>query len=169
MATLNKVMLIGRLTKDPEPPRTLPNSGSQVVRFRFAVGRSRKNDQGGWDKDPNQLYIDCEAFHRPESKRNLVDLISRYAKQGDMMYVEGRLVFEEWDDKQSGQKRSKHKLVVDSIEFLGGKQGGEDGQSGGNSGGGRPANAGRPAARSGPPDEGDDHGNGGSDGGDIPF
>ena len=73
MATLNKVMLIGRLTKDPEPPRTLPNSGSQVIRFRFAVGRSRKNEQGGWDKDPNQLYIDCEAFHRPDTKRDLVN------------------------------------------------------------------------------------------------
>jgi single-strand DNA-binding protein len=150
MATLNKVMLIGRLTKDPEAPRTLPNSGSQVVRFRFAVGRSRKNEQGGWDKDPNQLYIDCEAYHRPDSKRNLVDLISRYAKQGDPLFIEGRLVFEEWTDKQTNQQRSKHKIVVDSVEFLGSRQ--DDG-----SGGGRPANTGRPAAgRSGPPDDGGD-------------
>ena len=121
MATLNKVMLIGRLTKNPEEPRVLPNSGSTVVKFRFAVGRSKKNDQGGWDKDPNQLYIDCEVFSRPDSKRNLADLITKYAKQGDMMYLEGRLVFEEWDDKNGGGKRSKHKLVVDSIEFLGGQ------------------------------------------------
>ena len=74
MATLNKVMLIGRLTKPPEAPRVLPNSGSTVVKFRFAVGRSKKNEAGGWDKDPNQLYIDCEVFSRPDSKRNLADL-----------------------------------------------------------------------------------------------
>lgn len=181
MATLNKVMLIGRLTKDPEPVRTLPNTGTQVVRFRFAVGRSRKNEQGGWDKDPNQLYVDCEAFHRPETKRNLVDLISRYAKQGDSMYVEGRLVFEEWDDKQSGQKRSKHKIVVESVEFLGGRQ---DGEGGGMGGGEQPQQAPRRApagggrggapARSGggysPPAD-DDYGGGGGGGGDgdIPF
>src|SRR5437868_6903988 len=163
MATLNKVMLIGRLTKDPEPPRTLPNSGSTVVRFRFAVGRSRKNEQGGWDKDPNQLYIDCEVYARPDSKRNLPDLITRYAKQGYPLYVEGRLVFEEWDDKQTGQKRSKHKIVVDSIEFLGGRsaEGGEG--AGGGVAGGRPA-GGKPAGKGGstPPDDGgDEYGSGG--------
>src|SRR5438270_3895583 len=137
MATLNKVMMIGRLTDNPEPPRTLPNSGSTVVRFRFAVGRSKKNQQTGqWENDPNPLYIDCEAFSRPDSKRNLVDLISQYAKKGDPLYVEGRLQLDQWDDKQTGQKRSKHKVVVESIEFLGARSGGEDG---GGSEGGRPA------------------------------
>src|SRR5688572_16846947 len=166
MATLNKVMLIGRLTKPPEAPRVLPNSGSTVVKFRFAVGRSKKNDQGGWDKDPNQLYIDCEVFSRPDSKRNLADLVTKYAKQGDMMYLEGRLVFEEWEDKNGGGKRSKHKLVVDSLEFLGGRSDGEGGGdsggggggrsaggSGGGSGGSRQTGGGRSAP---PPDSGDD-------------
>ena len=176
MATLNKVMLIGRLTDNPEPPRTLPNSGSTVVKFRFAVGRSKKNPQTGqWENDPNPLYIDCEAFHRPDAKRNLVDLIVRYAKQGDPLYVEGRLVFEEWDDKQTGQKRSKHKVVVEGIEFLGARAN-DDGGAGG--GAGRPAstgNRGGAPAKSGGPDDGyDDHGGGstvGGGGGDdnIPF
>ena len=186
MATLNKVMLIGRLTKPPEAPRVLPNSGSTVVKFRFAVGRSKKNDAGGWDKDPNQLYIDCEVFSRADSKRNLADLVTKYAKQGDMMYLEGRLVFEEWEDKNGGGKRSKHKLVVDSLEFLGGKSdgdgGGEEGSasrggySGGSgysggggsraaSGGGRPASGGRSAP---PPSDDDDNGGGGGDD-PIPF
>jgi single-strand DNA-binding protein len=168
MATLNKVMLIGRLTKDPEPPRTLPQ-GSTVVKFRFAVGRSRKNDQGGWDKDPNQLYIDCEVYSRPDSRRNLPDLITRYAKQGDPMYVEGRLVFEEWE--KDGVKRSKHKLVVDSIEFLGGRgEGGEGGGAGGGAGGAR--SGGRPAGGSKsapPPDDSDEYGGGGGSGGDDPI
>ncbi len=191
MATLNKVMLIGRLTKDPEPPRVLPNSGSTVVKFRFAVGRSKKNDSGGWDKDPNQLYIDCEVYARPDSKRNLAELISKYAKQGDPMYIEGRLVFEEWEDKNGGGKRSKHKLVVDGVEFLGGRnnEGGEGGESegggnrsygnnsgggggrsygsgGGNSGGSRQQGGGKPSA---PPPQ-DDDGPGGGGGDDpIPF
>src|SRR5215212_7525034 len=175
MATLNKVMLIGRLTKPPEAPRVLPNSGSTVVKFRFAVGRSKKNDQGGWDKDPNQLYIDCEVFSRPDSKRNLADLVTKYAKQGDMMYLEGRLVFEEWEDKNGGGKRSKHKLVVDSLEFLGGRSDGEGGgDSGGGGGGGRSAGGSSGGGggsrqtgggRSAPPPDDDDHGGGGGSGG----
>ncbi len=178
MATLNKVMLIGRLTKNPDEPRVLPNSGSTVVKFRFAVGRSKKNDQGGWDKDPNQLYIDCEVFSRPDSKRNLADLITKYAKQGDMMYLEGRLVFEEWDDKNGGGKRSKHKLVVDSIEFLGGRSDGDNsggggggrdyGGSSGGSGGSRQTGGGRSAPP--PAHDDEDSGGGGSGGNDpIPF
>jgi single-strand DNA-binding protein len=169
MATLNKVMLIGRLTKPPEPPRTLPNSGSTVVKFRFAVGRSKKNDQGGWDKDPNQLYIDCEVFSRPDSKRNLADLITKYADTKTPMYLEGRLVFEEWEDKNGGGKRSKHKLIVDSVEFLGSRSDG-DGGSGGNAGGGggsRQTGGGRSAP---PPDsDDDDHGGGGGSGGGDPI
>jgi single-strand DNA-binding protein len=161
MATLNKVMLIGRVTKDPEPPRTLPNSGTTVVRFRFAVGRSRKNEAGGWDKDPNQLYIDCEAFSRSDSKRNLPELITKFVKQGDPLYLEGRLVFEEWDDKQTGQKRSKHKVVVDGIEFLGARGEGENSQGGG--GGGRSVgNSGRPSRPTAPPGDDDEYGGAGS-------
>jgi single-strand DNA-binding protein len=176
MATLNKVMLIGRLTANPEEPRTLPNSGSRVIKFRFAVGRSRKNPSTGqWENDPNPLYIDCEAFHRPDTKRDLVNLIHQYAKQGDQMYVEGRLQLDEWMDKTSNQKRSKHKLVVDSIEFLSGRNvdGGEGmgGRPMGGSGGGR-LSAGRPMT-SPPPDEGggEEFGGGdhGGDGDPIPF
>jgi single-strand DNA-binding protein len=187
MATLNKVMLIGRLTKNPEEPRVLPNSGSTVVKFRFAVGRSKKNEQGGWDKPQDQLYIDCEVFSRPDSKRNLAELITKYAKQGDPLYIEGRLVFEEWEDKNGGGKRSKHKLVVDSLEFLGGRNddGGESGGGGGGSsgGGGRSYGGGSSGGGGGsrgstgggrsapPPSNDDDDGGGGSGGtGDpIPF
>src|SRR5580698_5880668 len=134
MATLNKVMLIGRLTANPEEPRTLPNSGSRVIKFRFAVGRSRKNQAtGSWEPDPNQLYVDCEAFSRPDTKRDLVSLIQQYAKQGDQMYIEGRLQLDEWMDKTTNQKRSKHKIVVENIEFLGSRN--ADGSEGT---GGRP-------------------------------
>ena len=170
MATLNKVMLMGRLTADPEAPRVLPNSGSTVVKFRLAVGRSRKNPQTGqWDPDPNPLYIDCEVFSRPDAKRNLCDVVSRYVKRGDPLFIEGRLQLDEWEDKNGGGKRSKHKIVVDSIELLGGKDSGGGGMGGdeGGYGGGAPAR-GRPQPPRGgsfPPDE--DQG-GGPDP-DIPF
>jgi single-strand DNA-binding protein len=128
MATLNKVMLIGRLTDNPEPPRTLPNTGNRVVKFRFAVGRSRKNQQTGqWENDPNPLYIDCEAFTRDNFTR-LVDVISNYLKKGSQIYLEGQLRYDTWDDKTTGQKRSKHKIVVEDVQLLdtrGGDGGGE--------------------------------------------
>jgi len=131
VATLNKVMLIGRLTDNPEPPRTLPNSGSTVVKFRFAVGRSKKNPQTGqWENDPNPLYIDCEAFSRADNPR-LCEIISQYCTKGKQIYIEGRLVYETWDDKNNpGQKRSKHKVIVDSVQFLdaGPGEGGEQAQ-----------------------------------------
>lgn len=197
MATLNKVMLIGRLTDNPEPPRSLPNSGSTVVKFRFAVGRSKKNPQTGlWENDPNPLYIDCEVFSRPDSKRNLADLITKYAKKGDPLYIEGRLQFDQWEDKNGGGKRSKHKIVVDSVELLGGRNnadsgggghddgGGDDyesggggrsgggrsyGGGGGNSGGSRPTNSGGRGGGS-PPTSNNNNDDGGSGGDDpIPF
>lgn len=189
MATLNKVMLIGRLTADPEAPRVLPNSGSTVVKFRMAVGRSRKNPQTGqWESDPNPLYIDCEVFSRPDAKRNLCDVVTRYVKRGDPLFVEGRLQLDEWEDKNGGGKRSKHKIVVDSVELLGGRGGdgggmGEEGGGGmsrgggnygggggnyGGSGGGYGGGGGggrQQQNRSAPPPDDDQQG----DGGEIPF
>jgi single-strand DNA-binding protein len=172
MATLNKVMLIGRLTRDPES-RSLPNGGT-VVKFGFAVGRSKKNPQTGqWENDPNPLFIDCEAFSRPESKRNLPELINQYCKKGDSLYLEGRLQLDQWEDKNGGGKRSKHKLVVDNLEFIGGKggdggggEGGEGGgrQYGGGSGGGGGGSRQTGGGRSAPPPSHDDD-DGGHDGG----
>jgi single-strand DNA-binding protein len=169
MATLNKVMLIGRLTNNPDPPRTF-DSGTSVVKFRFAVGRGKKVGDT-WEKDPNQLFIDCEAFSRPDSKRNLVELITRWAKKGEPMYLEGRLVLEQWKDKDTGKDRSKHKLIVDSIEFLGTRnfQGDDDG-GGGTAGGSRPMSGGRNGGNMSPPDDmGDDHGGGPSGPGEDPI
>jgi single-strand DNA-binding protein len=165
MATLNKVMLIGRLTDNPEPPRTLP-SGGTVVKFRFAVGRSRKNPQTGqWENDPNPLYIDCEAFSRTDSKVNVPDLITRYVKKGDQIFVEGRLQLDQWEDKNGGGKRSKHKVVVNNIELLGSRSdggGGMGGSMGGRSNG--------PSAASVDDGGGDEYGGGGgSSGGDDPI
>lgn len=146
MATFNKVILMGRLTDNPEAPRTLPNSGSTVVKFRIAVGRSKKNPQTGqWENDPNPLYIDCEAFDYPDAKRKVGYVISQYVKKGDPIFIEGRLQYDQWDDKTTGQKRSKHKVVVESVELLGGG----NRQGGGSGGGGDDDFGAPPPARSG--------------------
>lgn len=145
MASLNKVMLIGRLTADPEEVRNLPNSGGKVIKFRMAVGRSRKNQQTGqWENDPKPLYIDCEVFTNQGQKRDLVGVVDKYVRRGDQIYVEGRLMFDQWEDKNGGGTRSKHKVVVDSLEMLGGgskdeggEGGGSRGQARGGGGGGR--------------------------------
>ncbi len=177
MATLNKVMLIGRLTDSPTEG-AIPN-GTRVVKFRFAVGRSKKNPATGqWENDPNPLYIDCEAFARPDARRDLVSLITQYVKKGDPLYIEGRLVLDQWEDKNGGGKRSKHKIVVDGVEFLTGRGEGEGGGGGGMGsgasrsggyGGGKPAmGGGRPSA---PPsdDDGEEYGGGAASSGDDPI
>lgn len=154
MATFNKILLMGRLTDNPEPPRTLPNSGTTVVKFRLAVGRSKKNPQTGqWENDPNPLYIGCEVFTKAGAKFNLCNVVSQYAKKGDAIFVEGRLQLDQWDDKATGQKRSQHKVIVESVELLGGR-----------SDGGTPAQGQRPAANPEPQDWQGEPVNG-----DIPF
>ena len=192
MATLNKVMLIGRLTDNPGEPRTMP-SGGRVIPFRFAVGRSRKNPQTGqWENDPNPLYIDCEAFSRPDDRRRLTDIIGQYCQKGSQVYIEGRLQLDTWDDKNNpGQKRSKHKVVVEDVQFLDTRPGGGAGGMGGGMGsmGGGDVDGGMDAAppargfppargpaprqnngsRSAPPPQHDDHHDDGESQGDIPF
>jgi single-strand DNA-binding protein len=114
MANLNKVMLIGRLTRDPEI-RTFANGG-RVAHFGFAVNNRKKNQQTGeWEDEP--VFIDCDAFNRGDFGK-LADLVEKYLKKGRQAYLEGHLKLDQWDDKTSGQKRSKLKLVVDNVQFL---------------------------------------------------
>ena len=121
MASYNKTTLLGRVMGDPDEPRVI-GTGSSVVKFRLAVGRSKKDPQTGqWVNDKNQLFIDCEAWAYPDAKRNLVNVVSQYVKKGGEVLVEGTLKTEEWEDKNGGGKRSKILLVVNEIQLLGGK------------------------------------------------
>jgi single-strand DNA-binding protein len=123
MANLNTVILIGRLTRDPET-RTFTNGG-KVAKFGFAVNNRRKNSQTGqWEDEP--MFIDCEAFNRGEFG-TLANRIEQYCKKGHLLCIEGRLHLDQWDDKQTGQKRSKHKIVVEDMHLLERR---EDGQGG---------------------------------------
>lgn len=130
MATLNKVMLIGRLTKDPDDERTLPKTGTAVISFRLAVGRSRKNPETGqWENDPNPLYIDCDVFGTRDGRSGLVEVVKNYLRRGSEIYVEGRLQFDEWENRETGKKQSKHKLIVTELQMLGGRQDQDGGRS----------------------------------------
>jgi single-strand DNA-binding protein len=161
MANFNKVILIGRLTRDPET-RTFSNGG-KVAKFGFAVSNRKKNSQTGqWEDEP--MFIDCEAFNRGESG-TLANTIETYCRKGSLICIEGKLHLDQWDDKTTGQKRSKHKIVVDVMQLL--ERKGEDGQGGGprqSAGAGERA----PAKAAAGGDEYDDRPSGGN-GDEIPF
>lgn len=114
MANVNKVMFIGRLTRDPEI-RTFA-SGGKVASFGFAV-TNRKKDvaTGQWVDDP--MFIDAKVFNRGEFGKQ-ADLVEQSLHKGNQVFLEGHLVLESWEDKQTGQKRSKHVVVVDNFQFL---------------------------------------------------
>src|SRR5262245_32869899 len=139
MANLNKVMLIGRLTRDAET-RTFSNGG-KVAKFGFAVNNRKKDQQTGqWVDEP--VFLDVEVFNRGENGR-MADNVEQYLGtgmgKGRQLYIDGHLKLDQWDDKQSGQKRSRLVVVVDHFQFLDFKETGEGG------GGSRPMSAGRPA------------------------
>lgn len=123
MANLNKVMLIGRLTRDPEI-KTFSNGG-KVANIGFAVNNRRKSQETGqWEDVP--VWVDLKAFNR-ETGRKLADLAEQYLKKGHQVYIEGHLVLEEWTGKEDGKKQSKMKVAVDDIQFLEKREGGAAG------------------------------------------
>ncbi len=164
MANLNKVMLIGRLTRDPEV-RSFP-SGGKVAEFGFAVNNRRKNPQSGdWEDEP--VFMDCAAYNRGDYGK-LADRVEEHLRKGAQIFIEGHLKLDQWTS-QDGQKRSKLRVVVDNFQFLDPRgEGGEGGprrgsMGGGSTGGGRHYGGGStygdrapeaaPADRGGPADE----------------
>ncbi len=124
MANLNKVMLIGNLTRDPEL-RVTPK-GTAICTFSLAVNRKFKDESGGEREEVT--YIDIEAWGRAGEN------ISKYCTKGRPLFVEGRLRLDQWEDKNTKEKRSRMKVVCENFQFLGGGRG-EGGEAGGNSGG----------------------------------
>jgi len=141
MAYLNKVFLIGNLTRDPEL-RVTPK-GTAICQFGIAVNRQFK-DESGATRDET-TFVDIEAWGKQG------ELVAKYLTKGSPAMVEGRLKFDQWEDKTSGQKRSKLKVVLDNVQFLSTRGGGGVGGGGGQGGGGAPADEGdggdRPAPR----------------------
>lgn len=114
MANVNRVTLIGRLTRDPEL-RVFDNGG-KVANIGFAVNNRRKNPQTGqWEEVP--VWIELRAFNR-ESGRKLADLAEAHLRKGHQVYIEGRLSLDEWTGKEDGKKHSRTVVLVDNLEFL---------------------------------------------------
>jgi len=122
MAYLNKVFLIGNLTRDPEL-RVTPK-GTAICQFGLAVNRQFK-DESGQTRDET-TFVDIEAWGKQG------ELVAKYLTKGSPAMVEGRLKFDQWEDKQTQQKRSKLKVVLDNVQFLSSRGGAGAGGGGAN-------------------------------------
>ena len=116
MANVNKVILIGNLTRDPEV-KTTPK-GTAVAQISLAINRKYKV---GEEMKEETTFVDVELWGR------LAEIAGDYAKKGNPLYIEGRLKQDSWDDKETGKKRTKMLVVGESLQLLGGKPGGGEG------------------------------------------
>ncbi len=112
---MNKIILVGRLTRDPEVRST--STGASTANFTVAVSRNFKNKEGNYDAD----FLPCVAF------RAQADFVSKFFKKGSLIGVEGRVQTRNYD-AQDGTKRYVTEVVVENIEFVGGKNEGSSSQ-----------------------------------------
>ena len=136
--SLNKVLLIGRLTRDPEL-KYLP-SGVAVCRLGIATNRYGKDQQTGERREYTEFH-DVEVFD--QGNRKLAELCGQYLQKGRSVYIEGELRTRTWDDQQTGAKRSKTEVRANDVQFLDSRS---DGAGGGESSGAAVAGVARPAS-----------------------
>ena len=117
MPALNKVLLMGNLTRDPEL-RVTPK-GTPICQFSLAINRTFKMESG--ETREEVTYIDIEAWGKQG------ETIAKYVTKGRPLYVEGRLRLDQWEDKTSKEKRSRMKVVLENFQFLGDGRGGAGG------------------------------------------
>ncbi len=130
MASFNKVILMGNLTRDPELRYT--PKGTAIAKIGLAVNRTWRNEAG--ETKEEVTFVDVDVFGRTAEN------VGQYMRKGRPIMVEGRLKLDTWDDKQTGQKRSRLGVIAETVQFLGSPAGGGEG-------GGAPAapRAARPA------------------------
>ena len=126
MANLSKVMLIGNLTRDPELRYT--PKGTAVADITLAINRVWTNEQN--QKQEETIFVDVTLWGRQ------AELAQQYLTKGRGAYIEGRLQMDTWDDKETGKKRSKLKVIGENLQFL------PDGRSGTSQGGAAPQSQG---------------------------
>lgn len=114
MASFNKVILLGNLTRDPEVRYT--PKGSAVCDLGLAVNRNYTLDNG--EKREEVTFVDVVLWAR------LAEIAGEYLKKGRPVFIEGRLQMDSWDDKQTGQKRTKLRVVGETMQLIGGRPGG---------------------------------------------
>ena len=120
MPALNKVLLMGNLTRDPEL-RVTPK-GTPICQFSLAINRTFKMESG--ETREEVTYIDIEAWGKQG------ETIAKYVTKGRPLYVEGRLRLDQWEDKTTKEKRSRMKVVLENFQFLGDSRGGGGGGGG---------------------------------------
>jgi single-strand DNA-binding protein len=135
MASFNKVILLGNLTRDPEVRYT--PKGTAVTELGMAVNRVYTAENG--EKREETTFVDVTLWGRT------AEIAGEYLKKGRPVFIEGRLQLDTWDDKTSGQKRSKLKVVGEGLQLLGGRPGGGGGGGGGDEEGGGSQRSSRPA------------------------
>ncbi len=126
MPNLNKVMLMGNLTRDPEIKYT--PKGLAIADISLAINRYTTVESTG-EKREETTYVDVTLWGRQ------AEIAKEYLTKGKPVYIEGRLTLDTWDDKTTGQKRSKLKVTGEAMQLLGGRGEGVDGGSGGGGGG----------------------------------
>ena len=109
MASFNKVILMGNLTRDPELRYT--PKGTAIARIGLAVNRVWTTETG--EKKEEVTFVDCDAFGKT------AETIAQYIKKGSPILIEGRLRLHTWDDKQTNQKQSKLRVDVETFKFVG--------------------------------------------------
>jgi single-strand DNA-binding protein len=139
MASFNQVILLGNLTRDPQL-KYLP-SQTAVAEFGIACNRKFKSQSG--EQREEVTFVDCSAFGKTG------ELINQYFTKGKPIFIQGRLKYDSWEDKQGGGKRSRMTVIVENFQFIGGRDGGGGGGGGGHEEGGgeyeqRPAQSSRP-------------------------
>ena len=115
MASLNKVLLIGNLTRDPEVRYT--PKGTAIADIGIAVNRVYSGDDG--EKKEEVTFVDVTLWGRQ------AEVAQEYLRKGQPVFIEGRLQLDTWQDKQSGQKRSRLHIVAESMQMLGSRTGGK--------------------------------------------
>ena len=141
MANLNKVMLIGNLTRDPELRYT--PKGTAVADISLAINRVWNNEQN--QKQEETIFVDVTLWGRQ------AELAQQYLTKGRGAYIEGRLQMDTWDDKETGKKRSKLKVIGESLQFLPDGRGGAGGGAPQGGGGQQAARPPQQQQRPGPP------------------
>lgn len=122
MANLNKVMIIGNLTADPDV-RTTPR-GNTVAELRLAVNRISSGPNEG-ERREETTFLDVTCWGRT------AEIAGQYLAKGRPVFIEGRLQQDTWEDKQTGQRRSKIRIVAENMQLLGSRDGGGQSQGGG--------------------------------------
>jgi single-strand DNA-binding protein len=135
MASFNKVILMGNLTRDPELRYT--PKGTAVAKLGLAVNRNWTSESG--EKKEEVTFVDVDVFGRTAEN------VAQYMRKGRPILIEGRLRLDQWDDKQTGQKRSRLGVVAETVQFLGSPPGAADGGGAPGEAPRRPAAAAKPA------------------------